>query len=105
MVENGNKAQKHEQRKTTTEKTYKHKPDLIARKLLMNGKTKAKKAKLKFKTVTNNNNTSDFNEPFEIKRKGSTKGIMTEQIKQLGCIAKEWLLIIKQITRCGVIDA
>jgi len=71
-------------------------PDQIAHKLLINGKTKGTKTKLNM-----TNNTSDFNKPFEIaelnKAIGVMKnrkaaGIMTEQIKQLGPKAKEWLL-------------
>jgi len=78
-------------------------PDQIAHKLLMNGKTKGKKTKLKFK-MDMKNNTSDFNKPFEMdelnmaigvmknRKAAGINGVMTEQIKQLGPIAKEWLL-------------
>jgi len=80
-------------------------PDQIAHKLLMNGKTKTKgkKTKLKFK-MDIKNNTSDFNKPFEMdelnmaigvmknRKAAGIDGIMTEQIKQLGPKAKEWLL-------------
>lgn len=80
-------------------------PDQIANKLLMNGKTKGKKNLVKFKIDTNNN-TSDFNVPFELgemneaikimknKKAAGIDGIMTEQIKQLGPVAKKWLLNI-----------
>lgn len=78
-------------------------PDQIAHKLLMNGKTKLKKTKLTFK-MDMKNNTRDFNKPFEIdelnmaiegmknRKAAGIDRVMTEQIKQLGPIAKEWLL-------------
>ncbi|KAL4132721.1 hypothetical protein QTP88_009830 [Uroleucon formosanum] len=80
-------------------------PDQIAHKLLTNGKTKTKgkKTKLKFK-MDMKNNTSEFNKPFEMdqlnmvigvmknRKAAGIDGIMTEQIKQLGPKANEWLL-------------
>lgn len=69
----------------------------------MNGKIKGKKTKLKFK-MDMSNNTSDFNKPFEMdelnkaigvmknRKAAGIYGIMIEQIKQLGPIAKNWVL-------------
>jgi len=108
MVENNNKAWKlikiMDNEKQQPKEHISITPDQIAHKLLMNGQTKIiwMKTKLKFK-IDMKNNTSDYNKPFEMdelnmaigviknRKAAGIDGIMTDQIKQLGPKAKEWL--------------
>jgi len=103
MVKNSNKAWKLIKSMNNEKQQLKQHinitPDQIANKLLMNGKTKGKKNHVKFKIDTSNN-TSNCNVLFEMdeinqaittmknKKAVGIDGIMTEQVKQLGPIAK-----------------
>lgn len=92
----------HEQRKTTTERPRKHYTRPNSKQITYEWQNKRKENLVKFKIDTNNN-TSDFNIPFEMgemneaikimknMKAAGIDGIMTKQIKQLGPEAKKWL--------------